>query len=492
VNYISYPATGAVTKVCYDLQLQQSLYDNGLSQPYSMTVMNLLLPSQLPNGGLRKGFLALVHPGSFGTGFRTQTSYKIRMNWWVSDSLTVQRAYLLDLNSAVSPPAGGTWAYPTQYFPNVRCSRDLVTDSFRTVTFDNNGMLLLENNAAESWLFFDMGPASSSQPVPTTTARFHYSACGDGISGFGEQCDDTSFCCTPETCMVSLPVPANCANSKKALLYLRSLGSLFDPVAPAPVGYNEYPNDPCRWTGMINCTSDGDITEMFVFDRPKHPLQYLTPYLFSFPLSTCSKITCRNKATVEDLDYPIAGTTESNFRNFMNLLDNKLRRLFVYHSRPQYTFFCFFFQTFPNVVSLECRTLNNCVRLLHTETPLVVGPNYFPALTHLFVVTSCYFYPSRAFCVLTFFSATCRTLRNNGLSFTSSWLTAFSLPSLTDLCVVHVTGFSRGLCSQLALFCLFVPLQGYFRQLYAWRAHSVDDKFECVRTWYTTVKLGFA
>jgi hypothetical protein len=167
------PWPPAAPKVCYELPWYRSLYDNRASVPYNMTSMDLLLPPQLPNGGLRKGFLALIHPGYFGGGFRTQSQFTIRMNWWVSSNQNIQRIYLLDLNPHQSPPTGSvTWSTPSPFTALVRCSKDTVTDSFREVTFDK-GVMTLSNTNSETWLFFDMGPASNTS---VTTARLDYSS----------------------------------------------------------------------------------------------------------------------------------------------------------------------------------------------------------------------------------------------------------------------------------------------------------------------------
>jgi hypothetical protein len=88
--------------------------------------------------------------------------------------------------------------------------------------------------------------------------------CGDNVVSHGEVCDEVSSCCVASTCMPVLPATKACANTKRAILYLRSRGPLHDPSVAAPPGYDEYPGDPCRWTTMTKCDASGNVLELCV------------------------------------------------------------------------------------------------------------------------------------------------------------------------------------------------------------------------------------
>jgi hypothetical protein len=134
-----------------------------------MTVMDFLLPTSL--GGLRKGFLTMINPSA--RGFRAithvQLYYELHMDWWLSNQQNIQRTFVLDLDSPVYAPVGGTWLTPVPFEANLRCTK--ANDaSFREVNVVN-GVLRL-NTSGETYLFFDMGPASSS----AVTAKLDYSS----------------------------------------------------------------------------------------------------------------------------------------------------------------------------------------------------------------------------------------------------------------------------------------------------------------------------
>jgi hypothetical protein len=86
-------------------------------------------------------------------------------------------------------------------------------------------------------------------------------ACGDNIVGYKEVCDTaTDECCDPLICRTA----PQCQGTKGALLYLRSIGELYDTSSQPPTGYVAYPSNPCQWGSDIVVCEAGQVTEMHV------------------------------------------------------------------------------------------------------------------------------------------------------------------------------------------------------------------------------------